>query len=515
MKTYPIFRLALFLAAGIFFAEAFQLETGLYGIAALLVLLLILGVCLRYSPYQKRWLFGAGVSCVMLLVGMLQTEYAWRNVRVDWATEKQVYRGAVQETLVGKKRTFQCKVEVDGKEVLLYLPKDSSAGTLKIGDGLLFYARIDSPRNGEVPHSFDYARYLYHKGVSGTAYVPTGYWVKMEAENVKTWKQEALLLRERILAQYQRWGIGEKELPVLAALTLGYKHELDEELKTSYSVAGISHVLALSGMHVGIVWLLLDGMLGWVFRRRFLIVKWLLGTAFLWGFAFVVGLEASVVRAVVMCMLMGLGKLFGARVFSLNTLSIAAFFMLLYNPFYLFDVGFQLSFVAVASILIFSPFMWNWLPKKNGLVRWGGGMMAVSIAAQLGTAPLLMYYFSNFSVYFLLANSVAAMLVPLIIYGACLLFMTSFVPAIQEPVVESLNLCISWLNGMATWTSGLPGATFSLSVWHPVEMLVFYVSLFLLWEYWKKRKRIWLIRLLVAVACLLSLHLWLIFWDRF
>ena len=148
-------------------------------------------------------------------------------------------------------------------------------------------------------------------------------------------------------------------MPVLSALTLGYKGDLDKDIKQAYSVAGIAHVLALSGMHIGIIWFLLSVFLKFLLRGRLKLLEWCLVAMVLWAFAFVVGLEASVVRAVVMCMLMGVGRLTGSKILSMNTLSIAAFFMLIYHPFYLFDVGFQLSFVAVASILAFYPLIFD------------------------------------------------------------------------------------------------------------------------------------------------------------
>ena len=343
MNTYPIFRLAIALAAGILFANTYWTGNMTWQIGILLSLLLALGCLLRKPSYAGRWLFGAGTSCFMFLVGVVLTGHAWKEVEMDWSPSKQVYKGVLVESLVEKPKTFQCRVRTSGKEVLLYLPKDSLSALLKPSDGLLFRAKMEE----------NYARYLYYDGISGTAYVPANAWKKTSCESLDDWKTSALRVREWVIGKYRQWGIGEEELPVLSALTLGYKGDLDKETREAYSVAGIAHVLALSGMHIGIIWFLL---------------RWLKGglvIPLLWAFAFIVGLEPSVVRAVVMCMLMELGRLSGSKVFSMNTLSVAAFFMLLYNPFYLFDVGFQLSFVAVASILFFYPLSFAFLSFKN------------------------------------------------------------------------------------------------------------------------------------------------------
>lgn len=507
MNAYPIFRLVMFLAAGIFCADTFRLELGIYPVAGLLFLLVLLGVLLKSPSYKNRWLFGVVVSCFMFGVGWILTSYAWKEVVVDWPTERKEYAGVLQDTPIEKPRTYQCRVNVEDKDVLLFLSKDSLAASLEVGDELHFYTRIESPRNRDSLRTFDYARYLLRKGISGTAYLPAYAWEKVEKTSTGTLKQQALLVRERLMDKYRQWGIGDGQMPVLSALTLGYKGDLDKETREAFSVAGISHVLALSGMHIAVVWLLLNGVLSPLVRGKIKWLKWVVVSVALWAFAFMVGLEASVVRAVVMCMLVELGRLAGARPLSMNTLSIAAFFMLLYHPFYLFDVGFQLSFVAVASILLFYPMLFGCLSAGNRVVRWVGGVMSVSLAAQLGTAPLVMYYFSNFSVYFLLTNLVAAFCVPIIIGGCFLLVVLCCWPMLQGWVAVFLNSLVSVLNVMAEWTSGLPYATVSLSVVKPVELVAFYVCLAFGWKYAKTRRRKWLIGLMAACACLLALHL--------
>lgn len=513
MNIFPIFRLAIFMAAGIFFTEMFRWEFGSISLVALFLLLLALGLLLKRNSYASRWIFGACVSCFMFGVGVVITECAWKEVRVDWDSERKVYQGMLQDTPVEKQRTYQCLISIGGKEVLLYLPKDSLSACLGVGDELLFSARMDAPENRNESLDFDYARYLYHKGISGTAYVPANAWRKISTDEVKPIKIQALLLRERMIEKFRLWGIGEEQLPVLSALTLGYKGDLDKETRDAYSTAGISHVLALSGMHIGILWFLLNGLLLPLSRLH---LKWLRSLSILmmlWAFAFMVGLEASVVRAVVMCMLMELSLLSGGKALSMNSLSIAAFFMLLYHPFYLYDVGFQLSFVAVASILFFYSPIYHCLPIGNRLGRWIWGMMSVSIAAQLGTAPLVMYYFSSFSVYFLMTNLVAAIWVPVIIYGAVLMVVLAPWVKLQCYVISLLNGVVSGLNQMVVWTSGLPYATFSLSVVTPGEILLFYAMLAVWLMYWKTQKRKWMIIGLGTCVCLLSLHLFILIRD--
>lgn len=510
MKTYPIFRLTIFMAAGILFANTFWTGIGVVQLVCLLVLLLVMGFLLKTPSYSARWLFGVGASCFMFLVGVIGTGFAWKKVKVDWNPERNVYVGVILEPLLEKPRTYQCRVATNGKEVLIYLPKDSLSASLVVGDKLLFYTCLDAPRNKEEFQTFDYATYLYHDGVSGTAFVAADAWKKISGIKVDSWKIQALQIRERILRKYEEWGIESAQLPVLSALTLGYQGELDKETRETYSVAGIAHVLALSGMHIGVIWFLLNGLFRWLLKNRLKYLKGIAVVAMLWIFAFVVGLEASVVRAVVMCMLMEISHLAGVRHLSMNTLSIAAFLMLLYRPFYLFDVGFQLSFVAVASILFFYPLINGCLNVQNRIGKWTWGVMSVSLAAQLGTAPLVMYYFSNFSVYFLFTNLIASIIVPFIIYGTVGMMLLSGMPGLHGYVVKAVDESVGWLNGIAEWTSGLPYAIFSFSILTPIEIGMFYVMSGMWVMYGKTKRRKWLIGGLVSLACLLGIHLFLL-----
>ena len=196
------------MAAGIFCANKFGIEAGWGYLIGLLAILVFLFFRLNNSSYTTRWVFGAGVSCFMFLVGAFLTGHAWIEVKVDWPSEKKAYRAVVQESVQEKLKTYQVPVEVDGKEVWLYLPKDSLSASLLPGDELFVYARIEPPKNREEGQTFDYARSLYYKGISGTAYVPTDAWRKTSERTDTHLKMKALLFREKILEKYRRWGIG-------------------------------------------------------------------------------------------------------------------------------------------------------------------------------------------------------------------------------------------------------------------------------------------------------------------
>ena len=508
IKVYPILRLAIFLSAGIFFGDKYAGICPAENLSLVLwagIFLLMFGA-LKVS-YGRRWLFGVGASCIMFLIGWLSAESEWRSLKNDWPTEKQAYRAVVLDVPLEKEKSIQCKVKVNDRKVQLSLFKDSLSSTLGIGDELLLYTQIQSPTNHGNPYEFDYARYLYHHQVGGSAYAHSGNWVKRECKPTLSLKQKALLFREKVIDKMSRWGMDKEHLSILSALTLGCKRELDEEVRDIYSIAGISHVLALSGMHIGIIWVVL----GFLLKPVALIrggkwIKWFISTSLLWTFAFVVGLEASVVRAVIMCMLMELAKLAGTKGLSLNTLAIAAMLMLLYHPFYLFDIGFQLSFVAVAAIVLFFPLLFRVFREKSRLVRFLGGIMCVSVSAQLGTAPLVMYYFSNFSVYFLLTNLVASILVPIIIVGTFTMILVAPIPFLHNWIMFLLTKIVQALNETARWVSELPHAFFSISSISSAEIILFYLLLAILSLYGIKEKRRFFIGGIGVLALLLVVH---------
>lgn len=265
------------------------------------------------------------------------------------------------------------------KTFLFYFPKDSAAYSLKRGDELLVCTRLSPPANNGNPDEFDYARYLLRKGISGTAYVRAGHWCAIGCDSTLTFRQQALECRSRLVALYRDMGFRGDELAVLSALTIGDKEELSESIVETYSVAGASHVLALSGLHIGFISALLLFVLSplwirWRFLKPFLFLSVIL---LLWGFAFLTGLSSSVVRAVVMCSFGLLSMLIPAcRKLTLNTLGVTAFLMLLFNPVWLFDVGFQLSFSAVAAIVLLQPGLYGCYGEEPPFaVRRGGWLL--------------------------------------------------------------------------------------------------------------------------------------------
>jgi competence protein ComEC len=215
---------------------------------------------------------------------------------------------------------------------------------------------------------------------------------------------------------------------------------MTKDLKEVYAISGASHVLALSGLHLGIIYVLLSML---VPGRRFRMLSQVLIVLSIWGFVLLVGMPVSVVRAAVMISICALLSIFHRNPVSLNSLSLAVICILLANPVSIFDVGFQLSFAAMLSILLVKPLMEGMVSQaylmKHPLLRWLWGVTTVSVAAQVGVAPLIAYYFGRFSTYFILTNLVVIPAATLILYLTLVTLLLPVTAVLLVKVVEGLN----------------------------------------------------------------------------
>lgn len=473
---------------------------------------LLLVVTERFNSYTHRYLWGMSLMIFLFCLGFLRMDLCRRNVVTEWSKEQTVYRGWVSGIPEEKMKSWMIPLEVNNRQILLYLPKDSCAANLKCGDEIYFYTRIYKPLNRGDVKEFDYASYLLHQGISGTAYASADNWKKAKGKRALTWKQSALNIRESLIENYRSWGFSDDELAVVSALTLGDKRMLDDSLKMSYSVAGASHILALSGLHLGIVAGILSTLL--FFRPSFGKRLWLRGILIilsLWVFAYITGLSGSVVRSAVMFTIFIIGRCMNRRGVLLNSLAMAAFVMLLYNPFYLYDVGFQMSFMAVIGIALFMPvFQKLKLFSENSLFNYVQNLMWVSVAAQLGVAPLVIYYFENFPVYFLLTNLIVVPMSFLILTCSVILWSVCWFEWLHQWLVDGLQMLLWGLNNAVLYISHLPMASISISFsW--MELFVCYLLLLLSLVYYYRRS-IRSILYAQFVLCILFLYYVIIDW---
>lgn len=283
--------------------------------------------------------------------------------------------------------------------------------------------------------------------------------------------------RERLLNRYRQQGLEGNTYALVTATTLGDKSSIDKELRETYNISGAAHVLALSGLHMGIIYAILT-LLTFGRRRRSIITQTLVVVA-LWAFVFLVGMPSSAVRAATMLSLYALLTLGYREKASINALAFTALVMLAISPYMLFDIGFQMSFLAVLSILIWLPVLNEWvsptLQQRYPPLRWLWGLTTVTLAAQLGVASLIAYYFGRFSTFFLITNFVAIPAITIIIWLALVTLIIPVLIPLLTFVVNGLNTCLDTI-------IQLPGA--SIEGLHPTLLQVCLTYILVLCVYW-------------------------------
>ena len=388
------------------------------------------------------------------------TEVAYLDKDTVWAmwllSEGQVRAKTVR---------YEAEVESGGK-VLLYLQRDSLAMPA-MGDILLVQTMVK--RGGQLG-DFDYGLYLRRQGIVGSCWAYRRNWQVIGYKDINGVRRYAQRCQHFLHEQYRKMGIDGKELGILSALTLGHREELDKDVQRAFSVSGAMHVLAVSGLHTGIVW----GIVVWIltfggWRKPLWEDKWkrwvlnINAIVFIWVYAFVTGLSPSVMRSALMLTFWALSGVLDKYTSRWNPLFASAVIILIINPLALWSVSFQLSFAAVIGIMLVGNRMQQALVLRGKMWQYIGGLLIISVAAQVGTMPLTLYYFGQTSNYFALTNLlVIPMAFVLLLMGISTLAMSWCV--VGEWIGMATKWCTYGLRESIEWIEGLPYSTTQISL---------------------------------------------------
>lgn len=296
--------------------------------------------------------------------------------------------------------------------------------------------------------------------------------------------------QEKLAERFDRLRLTDEEKSVLATLTLGYRRAMNREVRQRFSLAGVSHILAVSGFHVAVVAGFVSFLLGWLPRRGLASgIRWLWMLAAVWGYVGLTGAAASAVRAGVMLTLFLTGRLLRRPTDRYNTWAAAAFCMLAYQPIYLFDIGFQLSYLAVFSILYFQPRLQRLLTVRNPLLAYPWEGLTLTVAAQVGTTFLCLYYFGRFPLFFLFTNLPVTLLATLLIPAGLLWAVWPPGAPGYEVLQTALEHLTRGMVGVVDGFGGIPGAAYPVS-FGGFSLFCAYGALFFAVLYGKQR-RIW------------------------
>lgn len=424
----------------------------------------------------------AGIMISMLLLGMTLGGRQQQKIIVLWPKDPVKLQVVVMNEPTVRERMLIVDVLTaeHHRKLRLRFSRNERSEQIAIGQGLLINTRICSIKEWQRGH-FSLLRFIQSHGYCGEGFVRSNEWrwhaVPLSGLSVlERVRLRALLWRHHLLQRFRQWGMEADTYGVLAAMALGDKTTLSRDIRMVYSKVGASHILALSGVHLMIIYGMVTMILGWRRIRTFAQIVTILA---MWAFALLVGLSPSVARSASMITVYALLSLGYRERMSVNVLAFVAIVMLIINPLSLYDVGFQLSFMAVLCILLFHPLLQQFIPlhiqMEHRWLRWLWGLTTLSVSAQVGTAPLVAYYFGQLPTYFLLTNYVVIPLASVTLYLAFGLLAFSFWPLAASILAWSLNAVVLSMNRFLSGIAALPACSIEGLTPTGMQVLLIYV----------------------------------------
>jgi len=485
-KKYPFVRILLPFILGIMFSfdgSYYSMIAVFAGLAALIV------ISKKNRNIKNNFLFGFVLNMTLFVGGSLLSQMSLHDYTK--LKDADFYQCAIIEPVKEKINSYQLTLRVNAKlmasgwsfsrsKVLIYMEKDSLSSALKFGDKLLIKGNLNVLEPPKNPKEFDYKKYLENYSIYQQGYLASDDWRLLDSKSkgLDVFANDA---RQFLLSSLKLNGIEGDQYAIASALILGSKDELDFEVKQAYAAAGAMHVLAVSGLHVGIIFLILNTLLTILdTSKKGRIVKAIILLISLWIYAMITGLSPSVLRAATMFSFVIMGTVLNRKSSIYNTLAASAFFLLIINPNLLFEVGFQLSYIAVLGIVYLQPIIYKRIYTRWWLLDKVWAITAVSIAAQIATLPLTLFYFNQFPVYFMLSNLLVIPSAVVILILGILLFITSPIPFISESIGLVLNKFIEGLNFGIKEIEVLPSSLIEGLSINVLECLALYIIIILL-----------------------------------
>jgi competence protein ComEC len=481
-KRAPFIRLLIPFILGIAMQHYFYFPKEiilLAGCAFVFVYLIFRGLTLKFQ-FRFSYLQGIVVFMILMSASAMITwnkdvrNHQWfGNFYDSSATLVAVIKEAPVEKAKSYKAVAGAKFIVTSNgtrkvtgDVLLYFAKDSSGVNPFLDDTILIKSNLQAIRNSGNPGAFNYARYAAFHGLHYQGFLRKKDYVILGHSQTTSVQSVLYHLRKQVRDVLYRYIPGTAEKTIAAALLIGYKIDLDKDLVQAYSNAGIVHLIAISGLHIGIIYtilLFLFAKVPGLKNRR--VLRMFLVIILLWVYAIITGGTGSVLRAACMFTFIAIGSLGNKKVFIYNSMAASAFLLLCYNPFLLWDVGFQLSYLAVAGIVVAQRSIANWFVTRNHFLRRIWQLASVSIAAQLFTFPVCIYYFHQLPLLFLFSNLIAIPLMVLALWSCLFLLVISPVTALAM-LTGKFAFSILWMiNKTVAIVNSMP-----FSLWDEINL---------------------------------------------
>ncbi|SDL69243.1 competence protein ComEC [Daejeonella rubra] len=470
--------------------------------------LVLLIVYKKHKLYRRGWLFGMLIHFYLAILAYGLTVHF--SGRFDPSHFSGLKSKSLFVKIISEPKLSSGIVRFESEVIAVYSDKfiQNSRGkllialrmdTLKVinlnyGDIFLIPAKYEEVESSYNPGEFDYKSYLKDKQIY--------FQIFLQADQVKNILRNAgnpiisfaLSLRQDLVKKFYRYIPDQEASSLASTLILGYRADLNKDLIEAYSKTGTMHILSVSGMHVGIVFLVLSFLLKPMNRtRKLILIRAIIIITLIWFYSLLTGFSPSVCRSALMLSFVVLGKAMNKNQNTYNLIAISAFFLLLYDPYYLFDVGFQLSYLAVTGLVYFHPIIYNAFYIKNKLLDHVWSYCALSIAAQLATFPLSLYYFHQFPMYFLISNLLIVLPVAVIMYAGIAFSIIPY-PLIIHPLGKFLNWLINFTNGILYKIEQLPFSAME-GIWisnFEYWLISSLVISFVFWHSYRNKISVWL-----------------------
>jgi competence protein ComEC len=457
--------------------------------------------------YKLRWIPGL-LFCLLLFVLTFEItlfsggKTVRKSVR-NSPSKERIYIADIIEPVVQKanstKAIFRISAYLENgkwqkvdEKVLAYIQREEQTQELFYGDHLIISCLLTEPEPSVIPGSFNYKKFLNTRGIFLKTYIKKQHWRQLNSNGLNLLYYHALSLRRKLLEILKERGLEGREFGVTSALLLGYVDEIDSDLMKDYAATGVLHILSVSGMHVGMIFLVLEKLLSFLDKwKSGRIIKTILSILLIWSYALITGLSPAVLRAAAMLSLVIAGKSLKRNPDILNILAASFFFLLVWDPKLLMDMGFQLSYLAVVGIVLLYKPIYERIVFTNWLLDKVWSLISVSIAAQLITTPLSLFYFHQFPNYFLLANIFVVPLSNLIIYDGILTLILSGIPFLSMILAKLLAWSVTFLNGSIHFIGSLPGSVTHGLFLRLHEMMFLYGILLMICFYIVYKQKKW------------------------
>ena len=500
LLNFNIIKLTTCLIVGVLIGFYFKIsiKTALF-----LFLIVFVGFCLCFiflKQKKRNYLFGVFTFLTFVALGIINTKIndetlhsshyinLKNNVEtyndISFKVTKRLKPDAYNTKYIAEILNLN-KAKSSG-QILINLQKDSIAQSLGIDHIYFTNNKLNEVVKPKNPFQFDYNNYLKQRNVYHQIYLSNNEFIELKNTS-KSINGYADTFRNRVNEKLKNYDFKTDVLAIINALLLGQRQDISPEIYNNYVNAGVIHILAVSGLHVGIIFLILN----WLFKplHRFKygkhLIKPLLIILILWSFAFVAGLSPSVTRAVTMFSIVTCAQFLKRPTNIYNTISISIFLMLLVKPIYLFDVGFQMSYLAVLAIVSVQPMLYKLWKTPNLVIDKFWQILTVTIAAQLGVAPLGLFYFHQFPGLFFISNLVIIPVLGIILGLGIFVIFLALLDSLPEVIAEVFSFIIDTLNAFIVWVAQFE--TFllkdvSFSLYHLLVSYLVLISVIFLWK---------------------------------